>query len=74
VKPLFFFVSEDQDFPCHLILKHLVLYSPYRDCLYFFTGIVPPYALEIEIQWKEKGSENPWVIFCLTHVGPIAQY
>lgn len=24
------------------------------------SGIVPPYALEIEIQWKEKGSENPW--------------
>jgi hypothetical protein len=27
----------------------------------YLTGIVPPYALEVEFQWKEKSSESTWV-------------
>jgi hypothetical protein len=28
---------------------------------YGSNGIVPPFPLEIEIQWKEKGDEYSWV-------------
>jgi len=33
----------------------------HRDTTVFPTGIVPPYALEVEIQWKEDSSESDWV-------------
>lgn len=29
----------------------------------FLTGIVPPYTLVLEIQWKEDNSESVWVNF-----------
>lgn len=38
-----------------LCLQHLML-------LTILTGIVPPFALEVDIQWREKGNElSNWV-------------
>ena len=44
-------------------MKHLTLQCSYFfQPFFFFIGIVPQSAIQVEIHWKEKNDESDWVM------------